>query len=278
MSRGREARRKAKRQQARAAAQAEDRQRRLAPRLIALVPAAVILTALLGIAALGIGAGTSNDREQVQRKVATLLEGIPQNGATLGSPAAPITLLVFADVECPTVKQFVEAHLPSIITTWVRNGSVKLEYRSLRTDTSDERVFYRQEVAALAAGRQDKLWNFVLTFVHEQGEVRTNYATDDFLAGIASQVPGLSRTRWRRDRAEPLLSKQVARDLRSANEIDLKSTPSFLLAFKRGEGNSPIDVSDSVRKEVEAYLDATVNALLEEASGDVPTFGIFGEA
>lgn len=275
MSRGRDARRKARRQQAQASAQAGT-QRKLGPRLVALVPAAVIVTALLAVAALGISAGTGSDREEVQRKVAALLEGLPQDGTSLGSPAAPITLLVFADVECPTVKQFVEAHLPSIITRWVRNGSVKLEYRSLRTDTSDERVFYRQEVAAQAAGRQDKLWNFVLTFANEQGEVRTDYATDEFLADVASQVPGLNRTQWQRDRADPPLSKQVARDLRSANGNDLKSTPSFLLAFKRGRGGSPLDVSDSVRKEVETSLGATVNALLEEASGDAPTLGIFG--
>jgi hypothetical protein len=277
VSRGRDARRKAKRQQARASARAEHEPVILASRLVRLVPAAIILAALLAVAALGISAGgAGNDREQVQREVAALLKGIPQDGAILGWQTAPITLLVFADIECPTVKRFVEAHLPSIITTWVRNGSVKLEYRSLRTDTSDERVFYRQEIATQAAGRQGKLWNFALTFLHEQGEVRTNYATDDFLTDVASQVPDLSRPRWHRDRADPLLSKRVARNLRFAAEGDLKYTPSFLIAFGRGEERSPIDVSDSIRKEVEDSLGATVRALREEAAGDVPTLGIFG--
>lgn len=278
MSRGYEARRKAKRRrEAREAAQSGGGNRRLAPRLLALLPAAVILTALLAVAALGISAGAGSDRKEVQRRVAALLKDVPQNGTTLGSPSAPITLFVFADVQCPTVKLFVEKHLPSLIDTWVRDGWVKLEYRSLRTDTSDERAFYQQEIAALAAGRQDRMWNYVLTFVHEQGEAQSNYATDEFLVDIASQVPGLSRKRWQHDRDEASLSKQVARVLRSANTRELRSTPSFLLRFREKDGGSPLlNGANSATEGVEASLKATVTALREEDFGDVPTVGVLG--
>jgi len=131
--------------------------------------------------ALGMDGKASIDRQAVEHKVSHLLRGIPQGGARLGSPNAPITLWVFGDLECPTVKRFVEAYLPSIVRTWVRNGAVKLDYRSLKTDTVSERDFFEQEVAALAAGRQGQLWDYALTFVLEQGPRGTEYATERFL-------------------------------------------------------------------------------------------------
>jgi protein-disulfide isomerase len=270
VSRAYDARRKAKRKQARIAREDATDARRWHPsRAIAAIPALVIAAILATVGVLGFG-GTTNaaDKTEIQQRVNRLLAGIPQQGATLGSPKAPITLWVYADLECPTVRRFVTAYLPSIIRTWVRDGTVKLEYRSLRTDTYDERTFFNQEAAALAVGRQNKMWNYALTFIHEQGETHTNYATDEFLADIASQVPGLSRTRWQHDRQDSLLSKRVARELHFASTQELRSTPSFSLAFG--------GATDSVRKEVEASLNATVDALVEESSGDAPSLGFFG--
>ena len=269
MSRAYNARRKAERKQARTARENTADARHWDPsRTIAAIPALVIAATLATVGVLGFGASSAVDKEEIQQRVSSLLGGIPQHGTILGSPKAPITLWVYADLECPTVKRFVTAYLPSIIRTWVRDGTVKLDYRSLRTDTYDEQIFFDQEAAALAAGRQNKMWNYALTFIHEQGETHTSYATDEFLADIASQVPGLSPTRWQRERKDPLLGKRVARELHFASGKKLRYTPSFSLAFK--------GVTDSVRNEFKSSFIQTVNALVEEASGDVPTLGSFG--
>lgn len=272
MSRAYNARRKAKRKQTRTAREgATDAHGWQPPRARAVIPALAVAAILGAVGILGFG-GTSSalSKAEIQRRVNGLLDGIPQQGPTLGSPKAPITLWIYADLECPTVKRFVTAYLPSIIRTWVRDGAVKLEYRSLRTDTYDEQIFYEQESAALAAGRQNKLWNYALTFIHEQRETHTNYATAEFLAGIASQVPDLGRTRWQHDRLDRLLSRRVAHELHFADIHALRSTPSFLVTYETGA--SP----DSAREGLEASLSATVEALGKESSGDVPTLGIFG--
>jgi len=267
MSRSYDARRKAKRQQARAAREdATDARRWHPPGAVAVIPVLAIAVVLAAVGILGFGGSSGAvDKKEVQRRVSKLLAGIPQQGATLGSPKAPITLWMFADLECSTVKRFVTAYLPSIINAWVRDGTVKLEYRSLKTDTSDERTFFRQEVAALAAGRQKKMWDFVLTFVHEQDDERVNFATDEFLADIASQVPGLERARWRVDSEERLFEKQVAYELHAGQQKGLRSTPSFLVAG-----------SPAIREDFETSLNGLVSALAEEASSDVPTLGVLG--
>ena len=246
---------------------------------MAVLPVLAIAVILATVGVLGFGGSSGAvDKKEIQQRVSKLLAGIPQQGATLGSPEAPVTVWVMADLECPTVRLFAESYLPSILDTWVRTGDVKLIYRSLQTDTYNEKIFYRQEIAALAAGRQDKMWNFVLAFVHQQGEKFTEYASDEFLTDIASQVPGLARARWQHDREDALLSKRVALDLYAANKMELSSTPSFLVGVSSGEENPEMDQagSASLRKEVEISLGKNIEALGEEAFKDTPTVGPLG--
>lgn len=272
MSRGYNARRKTKRQEARVAAQSTPRARRLSPRRwVALAPVLLIAGTLAVVGILGFGAGNGVSKTQVDREVSALLDGIPQKGTVLGSPNAAVTLRMYADLECPTVRLFVENYLPSLVDTWVRTGTVKLDYRSLETDTSDEEVFFEQEIAALAAARQDRMWNFALTFVREQGEPQTKYATDAFMSDIASQVPGLTTAKWHSDRSDALLSKRVALDVYTAHQRGLRSTPSFLVSFAPGEPGVA-----STKKKLEASMGNILSSLQKEASEDFPTLKSIG--
>lgn len=234
------------------------------------MPVFIIVAILAAVGILGFGADSGISKKQVRKEVAQLLDGIPQRGSMLGSPTAPMTVWIYADLECPTVRLFVENYLPSIIDNWVRTGTARLGYRSLETDTSDEEVFFTQETAALAAGRQDRMWNFVLTFVRQQGEPRTNYVNEGFLTGIASQVPGLALARWHRDRNDALLSRQVALSLHSGHTHGLASTPSLLVDFTEGMTDPPAEWA-SVRDELEASLKSVLETLRQESREDFPT-------
>lgn len=275
MSRAYNARRKAKRQ-AQAAAE-EARASRpggsLRPRLAVLAPVLLIAAILGVVAVLGFGTGAGVSKEQVQRETAEVLDGVPQGGTVLGSDDAPITVWMFADLECPTVRLFIENYFPRFVESWVRTGVVRVGYRSLETDTSREPVFFEQEAAALAAGRQDRMWDYAMTFARQQGEPQTDYATEDFIAGIASQVPGLELSRWHRDRTDAVLAKKVALDVHYAHLHGLSATPSFLISFNNGKGNRPEDTVDwaSMKAEVEATLQGNLEALQEETRADFPT-------
>lgn len=260
MSRGYDARRKAKRQRARVAAELSQRQSLLgSQRPLVLLPILAVVAILVATAILGFDVDSSPSR-QIDQEVAAMLAGIPQRGATLGSPDAPITLQMFADLECPTVKRFVESYLPSIIDTWVRTGAMKIKYRSLKTDTINDQTFFDQEEAALAAGDQNRMWNFALTFVRQQGEHFTDYATDTFLSRIASQVPELSMERWNQDRKGPPLFRTVALGIHSAHAQGMRYTPSFAISGTRS----------STRDDVEFSLETTIQALRREDFEDSP--------
>jgi protein-disulfide isomerase len=212
-------------------------------RLIQLGVVAVVVV-VVAVAALATGGGGGGRRESpreakalpalITHTVAREIGGIPQSANALGSPTAPVTLQYFGDLQCPICKEFTLGALPAILQRWVKTGRLRVEYRSLETATREPRTFEIQQIAALAAGKQNKLWNFVETFYHEQGEEDSGYVTEKYLRGIAEQVGGLDLARWTSDRRDTALLKQVERDASTARNVGFAGTPSFLIGSTGG--------------------------------------------
>jgi protein-disulfide isomerase len=206
--------------------------------MTAAMAATVIVVVLVatGRSSSRLAVAASTAQSQIaEREVNALLDGIPQSGNTLGQPTAPVTLQIFLDLQCLTSKVFVLSFLPSIIHDWVRSNAVKIEFHSRETDTRDPQVFVKQQMAALAAGAQNKLWNFIEIFYHEQGQEYTNYVTEDYIQGIASQVPGLDPTQWASDRENEQYFRPLVADRHTAIARQLRSTPALLIGRTGGE-------------------------------------------
>jgi protein-disulfide isomerase len=215
---------------------------------VVVVAIVVVLIATSGGSKSGIPK-SKTEQNSVTHEIASLIGGIPQSGNALGSPTAPVTLKYFGDLECPICKEFTVGALPSVIPKWVRTGKLRIEYHSMETATREPEVFKLQQIAAYAAGKQNKAWYYIETFYHEQGEEDSGYATESYLQNIASQVPGLELATWTSDRNEPELANEVETDKQIANNEGFTGTPSFLIgrsggAFKKLEyTSSPTDPS-----------------------------------
>jgi protein-disulfide isomerase len=172
-------------------------------------------------------------------QVSAQLAGIPQHGNTLGNPNAPLTLQFFGDLQCPYCRRFTLRALPSLIERYVRPGRVKIQYHSLETATSDQQIFTTQQLAALAAGRQNKMWNFIELFYRQQGPEDSDYVTESYLQGLAQQVSGLNLPSWMAARGDASLLNTLRGDARIALSRGLTSTPSFLLGGKRHAPDVP---------------------------------------
>jgi protein-disulfide isomerase len=184
----------------------------------------------------------SREARAVSGEVSALLAGIPQHGSALGQPTAPVTLQYFGDLECPVCRAFTLAALPSIIQQWVRSGQLRVEYHSLETATREPEVFKAQQLAALAAGEQNRMWNFLETFYHEQQEEDTGYVTESYVQGIARQVPGLNLGQWTVNRNDPTLLGQLSSDEQTASSRGLNGTPGFLIG-RTGGATSTLEPS-----------------------------------
>src|SRR5262249_925128 len=59
---------------------------------------------------------------------AALFRGIPQRLNQLGNPNAKVTMVEFADPQCPYCRQYALDALPAIVREYVRSGKVKLVF------------------------------------------------------------------------------------------------------------------------------------------------------
>jgi hypothetical protein len=202
--------------------------------------AAVGVVLLVGAAAatLALVSHTNNSRaaaeEHIDREVTALLAGIHQRGRALGEAAAPVTLEVFLDLKDPDSRFWFLNHLPAIIQNQVRTRALKLEYRAYKTNTFSPQTFIKEQTAALAAGAQNKLWDYIDTFYHEQGNEFIGYVTEPYLENIARQIPGLDLAEWRIDRHTGRREEQTTSEDRAARELGLHVTPSFRIGKTSG--------------------------------------------
>lgn len=240
--------RKQRREQARAqrreveqAALAQAVRRRRLTQLGIVAAVVVVAIVIVAIAAGGSSSGpakppaeNSAGAKAAASAVDSTLAGIPQSGNGLGSPTAPVTLVYFGDLQCPFCREFTLTALPNLIQKYVRTGKVRLEYRSLETATHEPEVFRTQQLAALAAGKQNKLWYYVELFYRQQGKENTGYVNPAFLERLARQTPGLEFTKWSSDRSNSELASQLVSDAQVANNEGFNGTPSFLLGTTGG--------------------------------------------
>jgi Thioredoxin len=98
--------------------------RRLPILLAMLLVGAAVLVAIVFIAV-----GEEGEPIEVTGVSQTneLVGGIAQDGAELGSPAAPILISVFNDLQCTDCADWHLRTLPSLIEGDVRGGEIRLE-------------------------------------------------------------------------------------------------------------------------------------------------------
>jgi protein-disulfide isomerase len=227
-----------------AAAVAAARRRRLT-RLGGVLAAAVAAVAV----AIAISSGSSGNKSsptpspQAASTVNKLLAGIPQKGNTLGSASAPVQITLYEDLECPICREFTLGAVRDLIAKDVRAGHVKVAFRSLQTATPDPATFQVQQQAALAAGKQDRLWHFVELFYHQQGQEGTGYVTESYLGKLAKQVAGLDHSAWLAARKSGTLGRAVTADESLARSKGFSSTPTIVV---QGPKASPAPVAGAI--------------------------------
>ena len=196
--------------------------RPMALRLLVLAAlAGVIVLAAVAVA----GPGASDETKPPPSEQRSLLEGIPQDGIVLGSPDAPVTIVEFADLQCPFCAEYHHNVFPDLVKRYVRTGKVRLELRLLRFLGPDSDRLARTAVAAAA---QDRMWQFVGLAFDRQGPENSGYATDDFINALAADA-GLKDADA--GRAADAVIRQGERAARTAH---VDSTPTFFIGRTGG--------------------------------------------
>lgn len=183
-------------------------------------------------------------------RVATMLRGIPQHGAWLGQPKAPIVVVEYVDLQCPYCAAFSTRTFPDLVRRYVRTGRVRILFRGLAFVGSDSQTALRW---TYAAGRQNKLWNVLeLLFANQGGENR-GWVTPSLLSGVGRSVPGLSLARLRADLART--KSDIAAAATAARAAKVPGTP-YLEAGKSIMTLRPLELRSFDVADLAAQLDA----------------------
>jgi protein-disulfide isomerase len=178
--------------------------------------------------------------------VARRFSGVPQNGAVLGAPRAPVTVVEFADLQCPFCAQWDRDVLPALLKR-VRRGEVRLVLRPLRFLGPDS---VKAAALAGAAAGQDRLWQVVDLFYRNQGAENSGYVTEAFQRRLAAAAPGLDVTSALAARSTPAAARLAETAEREATAAGVQSTPSFLA----GRTGRPLKLLDTVSFDPDEFL------------------------
>ena len=186
-------------------------------------------------------------------------EGIPQDRITLGRPDAPVTLVEFADLQCPFCAQYSTQVLPGLIEKYVRTGKVKMELRLIPILGDDSRTAADW---AAAAALQNRTWQFSEAFFENQGQEGSGYVNEEFLTGIAEQVDGLDVDKVKEQQGSDEAAAIVRESQQAGEHGDVQRHP----VVRSGARTRALEALELTALEASQF-EQRIDALLAEGGG-----------
>jgi protein-disulfide isomerase len=213
----------------------EDQPRRR-PRLIGLLVLAFCV-GLLGFAIVSLSVGNGGEDDEIRitgaEEVQSLVGGIPQDGARLGSSDAPVTIQVFNDLSCDPCSDWNQEVIVPLIQGPVRNSDVQLVYHNFPMTESG---FFLGAYGAVAAAKQDYEWQFIQLFFLNQDEAERRGADQEFLDNIARGVGvvNFNVEQWQRDMKDDDIQATLDADEKTSAERRLPVGPAVVVGGPNG--------------------------------------------
>jgi protein-disulfide isomerase len=187
---------------------------RLFPLLgLGLVGAAI----LAAIVSISVGREGPAPPVEGAQSVQRLYGGIEQQGDSLGSPDAPVTISIFNDLKCTDCGEYQLEVVPELVESLVRRDKARLELRHLSVSLSPTT---RPALAATAAGKQGTQWQYAHLVYLNLDQVEVN-VDDPFLERVAAAIPGpeFDEQRWSDDLGSADVEATVQSDADVAREL-----------------------------------------------------------
>lgn len=173
------------------------------------------------------------------KAVTKLFKRIPQDGKYLGSPKAPVTLVEYADLQCPFCRQYTLDVLPTLINRYVRRGDLRMRLELQTFIGPDSEPAAR---VALGASLQNRMWQFADVFYRNQDDENSGYVTNDFLSQIAGATPGLDGQKAISAQDTQQVTNLLEQSKALFQDGGLTGTPAF--EVEQGDLGHELQVSD----------------------------------
>ncbi|OGH37579.1 MAG: hypothetical protein A3B44_02570 [Candidatus Levybacteria bacterium RIFCSPLOWO2_01_FULL_38_21] len=153
----------------------------------------------------------------------------------LGNKNAKITIIEFADFQCPFCKTFFKDAKPNIIKDYVDNGKAKFAFRHYAF-LGQESNFAAE--ASECANEQGKFWEYHDYLYNHQGPENSGAFAKDKLIGFAKDM-GLNTDQFSSCLSSDKYAKQVSDDLSAGQKAGVSGTPTTFVNGQSVVGAQP---------------------------------------
>ena len=161
--------------------------------------------------------------------VQPLRQDVGTDGPSAGPADAPITIVEFADFQCPFCRRM-EPTLKKVMAEYPKQ--VRLVYRQFPLSEIHPQALHAAE-AALCAKRQGKFWEMHDAIFTDSAPLGT-----DSLRAIAARV-GLDEDAFEQCVRDPEVDKAINVDLHAGEELGVRATPTLFVNGRFLEGGVP---------------------------------------
>jgi protein-disulfide isomerase len=191
-----------------------------------VVAFAVAIAAAVALVVVGLVFRNTGEAPDPISTPVVALAGIPQENRVLGEPTANVTLIEYADAQCPGCRFYSVAIFPTIVNEYIRPGKVKTEYRGYPFIGSDSVKALR---FVLAAGLQDHLWDVQEALYRYQGAENRGWVTDDLVRELAAKIDGLDVEKLFADAQSQRIEQEAEQAEGEAQATGIPGTPAFFI-------------------------------------------------
>jgi len=153
----------------------------------------------------------------------------------LGNKNAKVTVIEFADFQCPFCERFFKDTKPSIIKDYANSGKIQFAFRHYPF-LGQESNFSAE--ASECANEQGKFWEYHDYLYSHQGTENSGAFAKDKLIGFATSL-GLNTNQFSSCLNSDKYAKQVADDLSAGQKAGISGTPTLVVNGQLVVGAQP---------------------------------------
>ena len=204
-----------------------------------VIPAAIVIAGALIAGAVMYTSRPTAPLPSVQGAAAGTAAGTPEVPADLadddpflGNPAAPVTIVEFADFQCPFCGRFTKTTEQEIIETYVKTGKAKFVYRDFPLTSIHEEAQKSAE-AGECADEQGKFWEYHDVLYQRQDQLSVKH-----YKAWAAEL-GLNTGQFDECLDSGKYAAEVQKDFRDGQSAGVRGTPGTFVNGRLVEGALP---------------------------------------
>jgi protein-disulfide isomerase len=214
--------------------------KRASPKVLAAGAAVIAVAAVAAALTFALSGGSSSSSKTSTTSstlpeaatAVSMFKGIPQHGNVLGKQNAPVTMVEYIDLQCPICQRFETDVMPTIVPRFIKTGTVRLIARPIAFIGPDST---RGRLAALAAARQNRFFEFAQLLYFNQGTENSGWLDDNFVRAAYSSIPGLNVAAAEKAQSESTISQEADQYDSQADADNVRGTPTILVGKTGGK-------------------------------------------